>query len=209
MRKLLFAVLLILNILLLKDAYTLVSDDESDVVYSYIENLRYSNTTKIHESIVRIEKKGFICSGSVISDNYVITAGHCIDSGDTYVVSSLDQLNRVIATPVIVIKRNDVALLRGSFGTFKSRKVAWDHFNIHDKFTTCGFPHGQDAVFCTEFTYIRNSFFKLFGVCVLQPGMSGGPVINEAGELIGVNSAVSNRGCLIGPVLGLQGYLGL
>lgn len=166
------------------------------------------------DPVVRLGS-AFNCSGVVVSDKYVLTAAHCVDS-----------LNQMIA----VSTAKDVYIGSGEVvGIFDKQDVALIQIDIDNKirpakvdFTGkvcatglptpviyCGFPQGQLEQLCSVGVIEGNSLFMRTGQGIIYEGMSGGPVAtpdpNEKEKWIvcGVNSAVTLNGTLVGPVVGL------
>lgn len=184
---------------------------EETLVYNKINQIKLNSTGNENlNSIIRINSNGmFICSGTVISDNYVLTASHCIrNQPEDFTVTSDNLIYTTKAVRVISIPNQDVGLLSGDFSMFKKLKVRWDKLHLGLPYINCGYPRGQQKLQCGPINLKSNTFFRISGDCVLVQGMSGGPVIDAlTEEVVGVNSAVDYSGCIIGPLLGLKHYI--
>jgi Trypsin len=174
-------------------------------------------------SIVRLvdhDSGQTFCSGSVISDNLIVTAGHCLIQAGPFGLVSLKtegidirtdenyNLN-VSAKAVWITPQLDQGLLRGNFHRFEHRGIITDIHDILDTtksrvpYVTCGYPMGGHLT-CTYFQYERLDNFAWRGEGLLIPGMSGGPTMTKDGAIVGVNIAVDGPDALVSPVYNLD-----
>ena len=129
---------------------------------------------------------------AVTSDGYVITNYHVIKGcTDVYIH---DKGNSILSTLVTFDPNNDIALLKGNFKprsfypiSRKSPKLLMDVY-------VAGHPFGQDIStsvkvtkgIVSSLTGIANNFSNMQIDAALQPGNSGGPIMNDKGNVIGV-----------------------
>lgn len=193
---------------------------ESELNTYVIDNLPDYDTTQITvgtgSPLVSIRNgKGHIsCSGTVITDDYILTAAHCLMDHDSFSPGlSKDEIYIMDATEVntssgraaALNQRSDVALIKGNFKQFAKAKLmlkAQDLLEMQGPFVTCGFPRGEKA------TCLPAANFRLYGDFLLGSGlmffcMSGGPAVDmSTGTVFAVNSAVTD-GIIVAPVVGL------
>lgn len=149
--------------------------------------------------------KGF-CSGSVIDNNYIVTAAHCIVEGTGKLNSKTlnvrtngGKLIQVNARAGAANTRVDVGLVVGDFRDFQFVPIDYktmhdfqstnpllkmlQQFNNQEQPTTessaaitCGYPEAQATLTCIPVRDLQYDTFQLIGQGQLFPGMSGGPV---------------------------------
>ena len=145
-------------------------------------------------------------SGFIISeDGYILTNHHVIEGADEIIVRMRDR-KELIAEVVGSDKRTDIALLKikatglpvAKIGTHKNLKVGQWVLAIGEPFgLDYTVTHGIVSALgraLPEDTYVP---FIQTDVAV-NPGNSGGPLFNLAGEVVGVNSQIysSNGGSM-------------
>ena len=129
---------------------------------------------------------------AVTSDGYVVTNYHVIEGCTD--VKIHDKGRSILATLVTFDPNNDVALLKGDFKPRSffplSRKTPKLLMDVY----VAGHPFGQDIStsvkvtkgIVSSLTGIANNFSNLQIDAALQPGNSGGPIMNDKGNVIGV-----------------------
>lgn len=176
-----------------------------------------------YEFIVRLHFKSlakgnvFFCTGFVISDDYLITAAHCVMNSkgllpnEIHIYSHLNEETGVIAKAAGGNLRMDVALVRGDFSSFKRAKIVSSVVDLTSPFyISCGFPFGQSKLFCYPVKIHGNYFFLYSANGFLFPGMSGGPVIDPyTGSVIALNALVLSNSVALSPLIGIFDSLGV
>jgi hypothetical protein len=129
---------------------------------------------------------------AVTSSGYVVTNYHVIEGCTD--VKIHDKGKAIQATLVTFDPNNDLALLKGDFKPRSfyplSRKTPELLMDIY----VAGYPFGQDmstSVKVTQgiissLTGVANNFSNLQIDAALQPGNSGGPIMNNKGNVVGV-----------------------
>jgi V8-like Glu-specific endopeptidase len=151
---------------------------------------------------------GKFCSGSLISNNMFLTAGHCVDSGSVGEFVSfnferaagstalLPQTHvRIAAVLEDALSGVDYAILRldGSPGsTFGVAPVAAADPANGTAITIIGHPSGQPKQIEAGSVSSRSGNFIRYGNVDTLGGSSGSGVINNSGQIVGVHT---NGGC--------------
>lgn len=197
--------------------------------YTAIKHRQAANYKKSMQSIVRLHLLGpgsFFCTGTVISENTILTAAHCVAGARLGIplieVRGNDGARTGIAASVInYSERPDYALLKGNFIDFPAKDIVTDPDEIesiikdpNSDLVMCGFPYAGPLV-CTPFKFKYKLGFQFAGSGYLYPGMSGGPVIDrKSGKVVaenlgveGVQGQVSNA--IISPLINIYYGLGI
>jgi len=147
------------------------------------------------EKVVDDDKVYSAASGSgfaVTSDGYVITNYHVIKGcTDVYIH---DKGESILSTIVTFDPNNDIALLKGNFKPKSFYPLSRESTKLLTDVYVAGHPFGRDistAVKVTRgivssLTGVANNFSNLQIDASLQPGNSGGPIMNNKGNVIGV-----------------------
>jgi S1-C subfamily serine protease len=149
------------------------------------------------------------CSG-VIIDEGILTAAHCVED-ELYVLVGMPHADEdgrwERAFRVLVIRSNaesDVAILQFETPGYQRLHVAASNPRVGEGVLAIGHPMGLTYVvnrgYVSRGVDSGNRFFLHNAGCLF--GMSGGPVVNEAGEVLGVNSF------LIGTPMGIADSFG-
>jgi len=177
---------------LMSDARTVVPSSSSDAIASVCEALK--------PAVVTVHAGREIGSGSIVSANgLVITNHHVVRRLGNQPLSVKTQDGQRYMGQVIAGDRpNDLALiqLRTSAALPTVPVASTTSPNIGEPVCAIGSPLGQAGTITTGRLVRVLSNGDLQSDVELQPGNSGGPLINARGEMIGVNKGVarSRRG---------------
>jgi len=148
-------------------------------------------------------EKGSTGSGVIITeDGYIVTNNHVIDNADKLTVTLNNQKSypaRIIGTD----KKNDIALIKIEV----DEKLAYipfgdsDHAKIGEWVLAVGNPYNLTSTVTAGIISAKardldgdnkiQSFIQTDAA--VNPGNSGGALVNTKGELIGINTAISSR----------------
>lgn len=171
-----------------------------------------SMRTKIYSPTIRLKfgKRG--CSAVVIDSNYALTAAHCLYKNNERIkvfTNTNDQLRD--ATVAAYYNRTDLGLIKGNFE--ECGEALFDNYalriTVNQPHFSCGYAFGNKEVSCNLFFPTEPDGFSIRGSGYLIPGMSGGPVINQEGYLVGLNYYMEGKFAGISSVVGVLGLFGI
>ncbi|MCK6524987.1 serine protease [Myxococcota bacterium] len=152
------------------------------------------------DAVVLIETGASLCAGTIIDERGTIaTAYHCVASGWTSRVTTRDG-REARALVLNTSPRDDLALLSApTLAGSPWRPIAEDPASPGEVVIALGHPQGAEADRRALFEGVLTWSVSLGVVSAvgprliqvdapLNPGSSGGPILNEAGELVGVVS---------------------
>ncbi len=157
---------------------------------------KVSRSKDINPSLITIGSG----SGFYINNKgFALTNNHVIDicKQSIAVIDGKETLFRVIATD----KTNDVAVLKTDYKSRNFIKINEDGAKLGENVIAVGYPLAgrlSDSVKITRgivssLSGLDNNIGQIQIDAALQPGNSGGPVLNENGELVGIASAGLNK----------------
>lgn len=142
--------------------------------------------SRAKESVLRVESRTGYCTGFVVGMTRVITAEHCIEEAENEAI--------VGGLPGRVVKRNgDFILLEIPDTGFRPLPLAKSVLHGEDV-ATLGYARGSNLhIYGRHVAAFDRGQIVLDGR--ITPGMSGGPVLNTTGEVVGLNqSTTEDRG---------------
>jgi hypothetical protein len=136
---------------------------------------------------------------AVSSDGYVITNHHVIDQCQQ--VNIHYQGNEIPATVVTYDKQNDLALLKGDFKPETVFSLANNSPGLLQDIYVAGYPFGYKLSsqikvtkgIISSLTGLENNFSEIQIDAAIQGGNSGGPIVDEMGNLVGVVAYSLNK----------------
>ncbi|PZV10401.1 MAG: hypothetical protein DCF22_16885 [Leptolyngbya sp.] len=148
---------------------------------------------RVNPAVVTVFAGREIGSGSVVSSNgLVITNNHVVNGAVGSQVSARTFDGQSYSGQVIAIdSRSDLALIQLQTGAqLPTVPLATSTPQSGEPVLAIGSPYGRPGVLTTgTFSSVRSNG-DLQSRVVLQPGNSGGPLLNASGEMVGVNKAI-------------------
>lgn len=188
-------------------------------------NYKFSGAARLTVYEDEVEAGG--CSAVVISDTLALTAAHCVlapkppvnifdvlsNKQFKYPELTFELQQNGIVLPVIAKAGNgvDFAILKGDFKGFKKAVITKEAmFDMETEYVSCGYPRLRKHPLCIKLGKPVINHFDLMGFKAgIVPGMSGGPVYNDSGELVGLNITILSvqygGGSFMLPLAGLIG----
>lgn len=187
--------------------------------------LTHNSMGSLNPIVRLIDKKtgrGF-CSGTVISDQYVLTAGHCLaDNG--YLSKREVQIGLADGTilegtsaPAGLSLRIDLGLVKGDYKGFVHPKLHTSQINYYSveiqqsrPLMAAGYPLNTRYLTAASVRSGGPYLFMIVGLAAIYPGMSGGPVIDlELGQVVAVNTAMAGQVSFFTPTVSALALFGL
>jgi len=160
------------------------------LIENNLENNKQKNKnfSKSDEIIPISSGSGFLISG----DGYIISNFHVIDGCDKIQVKSQGKIFN--ASIVISDKKNDLSLIESKIKTNSFYTISSNEPQLSDDIFVAGFPFGENLGSSVKVTKgiisslsgLDNDFTKIQIDAAIQPGNSGGPIINEFGHVVGI-----------------------
>ena len=166
------------------------------------QNQRVLNRTiqRIDGSVTPLQVSKFSGTGfALTSDGYLVTSYHVIQGADSLLIEGHDR-QRYHAEPVYSDVKHDLAILRITDKKFTGfgrlpYAVKSGQADLGERVFTLGYPR-EDVVYGEGALSARSGFegdTAFYQVSIpVNPGNSGGPLLDERGNLIGVVSGRQN-----------------
>lgn len=182
-----------------RDQQPQVSETQDSHSNSVLQNQSDAATRSAHEvyqqvnpAVVTLYSEAEVGSGSLVSsEGLIITNRHVVQGLDVKVktAAKTTYTGRVIAADL----RNDLALVQlKTSDRFPTVRLA-DRLTLKsgDVVYAIGSPGGRAGTFTTgTFRRLTQWGSLQTSAGLLQPGNSGGPLLNDQGELIGINKGL-------------------
>ena len=171
-------------------------------VFSF--DIKYGNASdlynKINPAIVSIDshfKGGVSCgTGCVIDDNgTILTSAHILEDGNDIVVTMSNGQDYKAKIIKKIGDNKDIAVLKIN-APYKLKTVKFGDstkIKVGDSVYAIGNPFGFNGTL-TKGIISRIDYFsnRIQTDAAINPGSSGGPLLNTHGEIIGINQAIYN-----------------
>lgn len=131
------------------------------------------------------------------------------EKADTFkVINVHGEDTNIEATADFKHKSRDYGIIRGDFKKFKKMhsRIGW-HVKPGDTLKSCGFFGGKLPPTCVDFLAEGNYGFSYRGQGVLVPGISGGPVVDNLGYVVGIASSAHPEFIVMVPFIGIMDLL--
>lgn len=155
---------------------------------------------KINPAIVCVDSQmadGISCGTGCIIDKkgIILTSAHVIDVGNNVVVTTFNGQNYNATVLKRFGENKDIALLKiNAPMDFKTVKLGnSEKIKVGQKVLAIGNPFGFNGTLTqgiiSRIDYAKN---RIQTDAAINPGSSGGPLLNKNGEIIGINQAIYN-----------------
>ena len=171
-------------------------------VYSFggTEKSAVSIYEKINPAIVTVDSQvpdGLSCGTGCIIDKsgIILTSAHVIDIGKAVIVTMSNGQNYEAKVLKHLGDNKDIALLKIDVPTdLKTVKLGnSEKIKVGEKVLAIGNPFGFSGTLTqgiiSRIDYAKN---RIQTDAAINPGSSGGPLLNTKGEIIGINQAIYN-----------------
>ncbi len=151
---------------------------------------------KVRDSVVQVESETSWCSGFVVGLTRVISAIHCIENGEEFLVDG----------KVARIVKKDENFVLFDVGVQDWRPLPLARSYQHgEEVVSLGWRAGLLLIYGRHIATFYEDVIQLDGP--ITPGMSGGPVVNMAGEVVGLNQGTTTDRGFISPVQMIRKFL--
>ena len=168
--------------------------------FGYKNNDAVSIYEKINPAIVSVDSQvpdGMSCGTGCIIDKtgVILTSAHVIDIGKTVVVTMNNGQNYNAKVLKHLGENKDIALLKIDVPSdLKTVKLGnSEKIKVGEKVLAIGNPFGFSGTLTqgiiSRIDYTKN---RIQTDAAINPGSSGGPLLNTKGEIIGINQAIYN-----------------
>lgn len=161
-----------------------------------INFFKTADIEKIKNSVVMVrvfdKDDNLISTGSgfcAYDSDYIFTNFHVIEGGYKINIITDDMKEIVVDDILIFNSMDDLAILKGNFN-LEPLKIANSFWlEAGDEITTIGSPMGQLNTVSKGIISNADNSYAIRITAPISPGSSGGPLINEKGEVVGVTFA--------------------
>lgn len=188
-------ILTIISILFINVSYT-----QAQTNYAPDEQINISVYEKISPAIVAIEAKvpDGVSAGTgcvVTPDGLILTGSHVVEKASTIDVTTFNGQTYKAEFIAQMGKNKDLALIKiepkkplqvVSFADSEEVKVGQKVLTIGNPF---GFSNTLTQGIISRIDYVKNRFQT---DAAINPGCSGGPLLNSTGEVIGISQSIYN-----------------
>lgn len=167
----------------------------------------FGNQVIIPQQQIPQEKTGYGSAFFISKDGYLLTNHHVVENASRISIT-LNDRREIDAKVVGSDERTDVALLKVSGTQYPSLRIGnIDQLKVGEPVLAIGSPFGFD--YSASAGIVSAKSRNMMGETsvpfiqtdvALNPGNSGGPLFNQRGEVVGVNSRIFS---------GTGGYMGL
>ncbi len=152
------------------------------------DNRNYQQAKKEASILKASSGTGFFInkSGHIITNNHVIDQCNLVNA---YYNGEIKKL-KILA----IDRKNDLAILKGDFKSNDSFAISKEDGILLEEIYVAGYPFGKDVSGSIKVTKgvisslsgVGNNYSNIQIDASLQPGNSGGPIINKKGNIVGV-----------------------
>ncbi len=176
----------------------LVFNDKIKKIEAQVDDIKIKLDNAAAASPVKIKFAGdFRATGFLIDGNgFIATNAHVINNAKNLVVEN-KKGDQFIAIPVYVNKSNDLAILKITDTSFKKLinlpySIPKASAELGEQIFTLGYPK-EEVVYGEGYLSAKSGYSgdtTSYQISIsVNPGNSGGPVINKYGEIIGIISS--------------------
>lgn len=178
------------------------------LLLTFIQNVSFANDEKIAISVYKKINPAIVCidtqlqrgiscgTGCVIDDSGIIlTSAHVIESGENIIITMSNGRNYVARILKRFGEKQDIILLKiDTKQKLKTVKLGdSEKVKVGQKVLAIGNPFGFNGTLTqgivSRIDYAKN---RIQTDAAINPGSSGGPLLNKKGEIIGINQAIFN-----------------